>query len=130
MISHTSLDRNVACTSLQPRWPFLSWLRGNLLLPAASGIRPFTQMLCAPYVQALWGQGPGWRGTASLPVLVVFINSKTSRASEYRAYSLLLGINCIGTMPLLGCLFYTLLYLFGTCPQTHSLDHHPQFSLF
>lgn len=64
-----------------PGWPFLSWLRGNLLLPTASGIRPFTQMLCAPYVQALWGQGPGWRGPASLPVLVVFIGSKTSHAS-------------------------------------------------
>lgn len=61
--------------------PCLSWLRGNLLVPTASGIRSFTQMLCAPYVQALWGQGPGWRETASLPVPIVFIGSETSHAS-------------------------------------------------
>lgn len=39
---------------------------------------------------------------------------------QYSAYSFLLGINDIWTMPLLGCLLHIHLYLSGICLQIHS----------
>lgn len=44
---------------------------------------------------------------------------------DYCAYSFLLDINYIWTMPLLGCLFHILLYPSGTCLQIHCFYHHP-----
>ena len=82
-MSHISLDRNVECTSLQPRMIFFCPSSGvDLLLPTDLGIRSFTKKLYTCYVQTLWDGGPGERETASLLVLIVFNDSKTSHVSS------------------------------------------------